>query len=211
MLGENTGFMDKLAELITEFDMENFMPNLDSVIGWVELLARIAVMAGPLLVLIFGLIYFFIPPKEANHSLGYRFYWGMGSIRAWRFTQKIAGLAWMAIGLLLSIIMFIVCNAFRGMDTPQLLSAAITCLFWELGVIAVVCIAIDVVVLLRYDRKGNVRPNTVIRIPEKLLPFFEPYDPAVDEVVEGQEAAQDDAPCEEDTGEDCLDGDVSAE
>lgn len=168
-MGENTGFMDKLAELVTNFDMANFMPELDSVIGWVELLSRIAVMAGPVLVLIFGLIYFFIPPKEANHSLGYRFYWGMGSIPAWRFTQRLAGLVWMGMGLILSVIMLLICNGFRGMDTPAMVEDAITCLLWELGVITVVCLAIDVVVLLRYDRKGRVRPNTIIRVPDRFL------------------------------------------
>lgn len=166
---ENTGFMDKLAELVTDFDMAKFMPELDSVIGWVELLSRIAVMIGPVLVLIFGLIYFFIPPKEANHTLGYRFYWGMGSIQAWRFTQRLAGLVWMGMGLILSAIMLLVCNGFRGMDTPAMVENAITCLLWELGIITVVCLAIDVVVLLRYDRKGRVRPNTLIRVPDRFL------------------------------------------
>ena len=166
---ENTGFMDKLAELVSDFDMEKFMPELDSVIGWVELLSRVAVMIGPVLVLIFGLIYFFIPPKEANHTLGYRFYWGMGSIQAWRFTQRLAGLAWMGMGLILSVIMLLICNGFRGMETPAMVENAITCLLWELGIITVVCLAIDVVVLLRYDRKGRVRPNTLIPVPDRFL------------------------------------------
>lgn len=168
-MGENTGFMDKLAELVANFDMANFVPELDTVIGWVELLARLAVMAGPVLVLVFGLIYFFIPPKEANHSLGYRFYWGMGSIPAWRFTQRLAGLVWMCLGLLLSVIMLLICNGFRGQETPQMVESAIVCLLWELGIITVACLAIDVVVLLRYDRKGRVRPNTVIRVPDRFL------------------------------------------
>lgn len=168
---ENTGFMDKLAELVANFDMANFMPELDSVLGWVELIARLAVMAGPLLILIFGLIYLFIPPKEANHSLGYRFYWGMGSELAWRFTQKIAGLAWSVVGAVLTVIMLIVCNGFRGMDTMQMVNNAVTGLLWELGILVVVCLAIDLVVLLRFDAKGCVRPNTVIRIPDKFLEF----------------------------------------
>ena len=59
---ENTGFMDKLALLVTDFDMANFIPKLDSVIGWVELAARVAFMAGPILLLSLGAVYFFIPP-----------------------------------------------------------------------------------------------------------------------------------------------------
>ena len=166
---ENTGFMDKLALLVTDFDMANFIPKLDSVIGWVELAARVAVMAGPILLLILGAVYFFIPPKEANHSLGYRFYWGMGSVEAWQFTQRIAGVGWRGVGLLLTVIMLLVCNGFRGMDTPEIVSAAGTALIWELVIIALLCVAIDVVVALRFDKNGDVRPNTVIKVPEHFL------------------------------------------
>lgn len=166
---ENTGFMDKLAQLVTDFDMANFIPELDSVIGWVELAARVAVMAGPILLLILGAVYFFIPPKEANHSLGYRFYWGMGSVEAWQFTQRIAGVGWMGVGLLLTVIMLLVCNGYRGMDTPEIVSAAGTALIWELIIIALLCVAIDVVVALRFDKNGDVRPNTVIKVPEHFL------------------------------------------
>ena len=166
---ENTGFMDKLAELVANFDIANILPELDSFLGWMELLIRLAVMAGPLLVLIFGCIYFFMPPKEANHSLGYRFYWGMGSEYAWRFTQRLAGFVWMIAGGLLTLIMFFVTVAVGGKDLAQMGYDAVVCLFWELGVIVVACLAIDVVVLLRYNRKGRVRPNTVIRVGERFL------------------------------------------
>ena len=114
-------------------------------------------------------MYFFIPPKEANHSLGYRFYWGMGSVEAWQFTQRIAGVGWMGVGLLLTVIMLLVCNGFRGMDTPEIVSAAGTALIWELVIIALLCVAIDVVVALRFDKNGDVRPNTVIKVPEHFL------------------------------------------
>ena len=166
---ENTGFMDKLAELVANFDIANILPELDSFLGWMELLIRLAVMAGPLLVLIFGCIYFFMPPKEANHSLGYRFYWGMGSEYAWRFTQRLAGFVWMIAGGLLTLVMFFVTVAVGGKDLAQMGYDAVICLFWELGVIVVACLVIDVVVLLRYDRKGNVRPNTVIRVGARFL------------------------------------------
>ena len=50
-----------------------------------------------------------------------------------------------------------------------MVDSAITCLLWQLGVIVAVCLALDVVVALRYDRKGRVRPNTVIRVPDRFL------------------------------------------
>ena len=189
---ENTGFMDKLAELVANFDIANILPELDSFLGWMELLIRLAVMAGPLLVLIFGCIYFFMPPKEANHSLGYRFYWGMGSEYAWRFTQRLAGFVWMIAGGLLTLIMFFVTIAVGGKDLAQMGYDAVVCLFWELGVIVVACLAIDVVVLLRYDRKGRVRPNTVIRVGERFLGMEMPR-----EEYPQEEYPQEDLPYEE--------------
>jgi hypothetical protein len=189
---ENTGFMDKLAELVANFDIANILPELDSFLGWMELLIRLAVMAGPLLVLIFGCIYFFMPPKEANHSLGYRFYWGMGSEYAWRFTQRLAGFVWMIAGGLLTLIMFFVTVAVGGKDLAQMGYDAVVCLFWELGVIVVACLAIDVVVLLRYDRKGRVRPNTVIRVGERFLGMEMPREECPQE-----EYPQEDLPYEE--------------
>ena len=189
---ENTGFMDKLAELVANFDIANILPELDSFLGWMELLIRLAVMAGPLLVLIFGCIYFFMPPKEANHSLGYRFYWGMGSEYAWRFTQRLAGFVWMIAGGLLTLIMFFVTIAVGGKDLAQMGYDAVVCLFWELGVIVVACLAIDVVVLLRYDRKGHVRSNTVIRVGERFLGMEMPR-----EEYPQEEYPQEDLPYEE--------------
>jgi len=166
---ENTGFMDKLAELVANFDVANSLPKLDSFIGWMELLIRVAVLAGPVLILVFGCIYFFMPPKEANHNLGYRFYWGMGSELAWQFTQRLAGFCWMIVGALLTAVVFFVSVASSGKDLVHMGYDAVVCLLWELGILIVTCLAINVVVLLRYDRKGRVRPNTVIRVGERFL------------------------------------------
>ena len=164
---ENTGFMDRLAELVANFDIANILPKLDSFLGWMELLIRLAVMAGPILVLVFGCIYFFMPPKEANHSLGYRFYWGMGSVQAWRFTQRIAGTVWSVLGGVLTAIMLIITFVFGALNTMDIANTAITCVVWELILIGLSCVFINTVVYKRYDRKGEVRPNTTI--PEDFL------------------------------------------
>ena len=91
---------EALKVLFEEFDLAAFLPDLSDVMGWVEMLLRIAVMAGPLLLLLFGLLYLLIPPKEANHGLGYRFWWGMSSLDAWQFTQHLAGLVWSGLGVI---------------------------------------------------------------------------------------------------------------
>ena len=99
-----------LPELMEDFDLKNYLPKLDTLWGTVELLIRIFVMAGPLILLGLGLWYFLAPPKEANHRAGFRTLWGMGSVEAWRFTQKVAGIAFSVVGFVLTVIMAIICN-----------------------------------------------------------------------------------------------------
>ena len=148
---------DVIKQLLTDFDLANFLPALDSVIGWIELVTRIAVLSGPLLMLGLGLWYFLAPPKEANHSIGYRFYWGMSSVECWQFTQRLAGIVWSGLGLILSIVMAIICNGYRGMDTMDMLYNAVICLLWEAGLTLLSILAINITVMIRYDGRGYLR------------------------------------------------------
>ena len=49
--------IDDLVKLVDEFDPTAFVPELNSLLGQVELLARIAVMLGPVVLLVLGLCY----------------------------------------------------------------------------------------------------------------------------------------------------------
>ncbi len=92
-----------------------FLPDLEHMFDKVEILLRVVVMAGPLLLLGFGLLYLLASPKEANHTLGYRFYWGMSSVEVWQFTQRLAGMVWTVLGLVLSIAMAVVGESYLGL------------------------------------------------------------------------------------------------
>ena len=150
-------FIEMLVDKINNLDPAEYLPEIDSIVGWVVLLVRIFVMAAPVIMLLFGLSYLLLPAKEANHMVGYRFYFGMGSIPAWRFTQRLAGIVWSGLGLVLSVVRFFVSNGFGGMDGMAMLDKAVVCILWEIGLIAVACIAINVVLIVRYDRKGQPR------------------------------------------------------
>ena len=149
-------FVPDLVDLINNFDPASYMPKIDSIVGWIEILTRLCVMAAPVIMLVFGLTYWFLPAKEANHEAGYRFYFGMGSVEAWRFTQKLAGIVWTGLGLILSVIMFLVSGGFRAMEGSRMLDTAVVCILWEIGLMAVACLTINIVLTVRYDRKGNV-------------------------------------------------------
>ena len=146
--------MDALKALFSDFDLAAFLPDLDHFMGWVELGLRISVMAGPLLILFFGLLYLISPPKEANHFLGFRFHWGMASLDAWQFTQHWAGLIWSGLGVLLTIVMALICNGFRRVDAMTMAWTAVGCLIAELILIGGSCIAVFVIVWRTFDRDG---------------------------------------------------------
>lgn len=150
-------FIEGLVDKINNLDPAEYLPEIDSIIGWVVLLVRVFVMAAPVIMLLFGLSYLLLPAKEANHMVGYRFYFGMGSISAWRFTQKLAGIVWSGLGLVLTVVLFFVSRGFAEMDGMEMLDKAVVCILWEIGLMAVACIAINIFLIVRYDRKGQLR------------------------------------------------------
>ena len=149
--------IETLKKLVNEFDLANFIPEVDSILGWVETLVRIFVMAAPICILVFGLFFLFLPPKEANHSAGYRTYFGMGSVDAWRFTQFLAGVVWSGVGLILTVVMLIVVNGYRNMEMMDMANSAVVCVLWEIGSIVVSCLGINITAAVVFDRKGNRR------------------------------------------------------
>ena len=147
----------KLVDLINNFDPVSYLPDITSILGWADLFARICVMASPVIMLICGLRYLLLPPREANHEAGYRFYFGMGSVKAWRFTQKLAGIVWSAVGLILSVTMFLITGAFGQLDLMEMVDKAVVCIFWEIGLILASYIAINLTLIIRYNRHGDLR------------------------------------------------------
>ena len=146
--------LEALKALFEGFDLANYLPDITSLIGWVELMLRLAVMAAPLIVLGLGLIYLLAPPKEANYALGYRFWWSMASLESWQFTHRLAGMVWSGLGLILTIVMAVICNGFRGMDPMDMAWLAGKCLLWQIGILVLSCLAINITVIVIFDHRG---------------------------------------------------------
>ena len=144
--------MDFVKSLLTDFDPAKIFPDLEKLFSGLELLLRISVLVGPLCLL--GLT------KEANHSVGYRFYWGMSSVEVWQFTQRLAGLVWTGLGLIMTIVMALICNGYREMAQDAMVYSALKCLGWELGLIIASILAINITVTVLFDRKGYRRRRT---------------------------------------------------
>lgn len=146
--------LDALKSLLEDFDLSKVLPSLDTITGWMELAARIIVVAGPLTLLGFGLLYLLSPPKEANYSLGFRCWWGMASLESWQFTQKVAGIGWSIAGLILTLVMALKATGFREMEVMDMLASTIPCLLWELGTVLVLNLIINIIVIIFFDHSG---------------------------------------------------------
>ena len=149
--------IDSIKEILDAFDPASLLPDLTTVVGKVELIARIAVMVGPIIMLILGALYCFASPKEANYHFGYRCYYGMGSVQAWRFTQRMAGIVLGGLGLLLTGIMLVVSGGFASMQTMDMAWKALTCVLWEAGLSAVAILSINIIAAMTFDKRGEYR------------------------------------------------------
>ena len=149
--------LEGIKELMDAFDPASLLPDLSSVVGMVMTAARYAVLAGPIVLLAMGLAYLFLSPKEANYKFGYRCYFGMGSVESWRFTQRLAGIVWTVLGLVLTVVMVLVTGSYGGKEVIAVVDSAVTCLIWEIVLAAVSCLVINLIVMLTFDRKGAPR------------------------------------------------------
>lgn len=149
--------IEDFKTLMDEFDPASLLPELDTIIGKIAFIARIAVLVGPVVLLVMGLLYLFASPKEANHYLGFRCYYGMGSVEAWRYSQRLAGIVSGALGLVLGIVMLLVSGSFGRMDTMAMLTRAVWCVVLEAILTAIAFGAVNIMVALRFDSRGDYR------------------------------------------------------
>ena len=149
--------IESIKTLLDGFDPATLLPDLTKVFDSLAPLCQLAVMVGPVVLLLLGLSYLFLAPKEANHYLGYRCYFGMGSEYAWRFTQRLAGYLFAGTGLVLTVVMFAISVSFPYMQLPDMVWKAASCLMIELAASVLLVLIVNLSAAFRFDRKGRHR------------------------------------------------------
>ena len=149
--------IDDIKAVMDGFDPASLLPDIDGIVDIMTPLCRIAVMIGPLLLLGFGLAYLLLAPKEANHYFGYKTYFGMGSVAAWRYTQRLAGVVLGGTGLALTLAMLAASISFGSIAPMDMLWRTVRCLLWQAGLIVAANLAVHIIVAVLYNRKGNLR------------------------------------------------------
>ena len=154
-----TEFLTGLLEGLN--DPASLLPDLPALFEKLVDVARVAVYVGPVTLMVLGLLYFFLAPKEANHQFGFRCWWGMGSVEVWRFTQKLAGITWGALGLALGLVAFFSTGGYANMTQQAMLMDAISLILLQIGTVLVSILVINIVLVILYDSRGYKRSEKV--------------------------------------------------
>ncbi len=163
--------MEKITELLNTFSLEKYIPKLDTLMGWVQWLVSLAVRVGPICILVLGLIYLLIPPKEANRKAGFRTYFGMGSVIAWNVTQRLAGILMIPMGLILTIIAYKRIGEFSGYDMMTMANVAFQMVKTQVICALVIYVFMFLLTAVLFDRKGDCRfGEKCSLLLEKLVP-----------------------------------------
>ncbi|MBE6943583.1 MAG: SdpI family protein [Ruminococcaceae bacterium] len=149
--------MDKIMEILGGFDIAKLLPEVNATVGFIVLLARIVTFAVPLLILGLGLTYFLKPTPEANHTFGYRTYFGMGSVEAWRFSQRIGGLVYIILGGVMTLGALVAFIILLKSSIPTILTGCAACLVIELILVTLTTFTLNIIISIRYDRDGYRR------------------------------------------------------
>ena len=149
--------VESIKALLDGFDPGALLPDLSKVFDSLVPICRIAVLLGPVVLVLMGLSYLILSPKEANYYLGYRCYFGMGSEYAWRFTQRLAGWLFTVTGLALTVLMFSISLSFSGMPLTDMAWRAASCLLMELAAAVLLILIVNLSAAFHFDRKGRHR------------------------------------------------------
>ena len=151
--------LEYIKDSLDRINLESLLPDLSNIASSVLTFTRWAMLLGPLVILVLGVLYLIAAPKEANYTIGYRCFFGMGSVQAWRFTQRLAGIVWAALGLILAIIAMV--NVGKLVETELMDSMFLAGKFilGQAATVFVSVLCINAVVFARYDRKGIRRAS----------------------------------------------------
>lgn len=125
--------MDSLYESIQDFNIASFLPELESFLGSLRFWCGFAALVGPVLLLIFGLMFLKRPDAAINRSLGFKICPEDASESTRRYTQRLAGLYWTGAGGGLAVITLLALLFTIGADALGMLTATAVCLILQLA------------------------------------------------------------------------------
>lgn len=172
--------MTALFSPADDFGINDLLPEMGGFLGDIRFYICLFLLVTPILMVAMGILRFFLPVKEANHSVGYRTYFGMGGVYAWRVTQWVSGVVYMGVGALLLILAIIQCITMGGKEAQDAVTGMFTWLIVEGIGLLLAILAVEVIIGMQFDKKGNLRPGRKFFFL-RYVPYREPR---VQEVAE---------------------------
>ena len=149
--------MEKITEILDKLDLAKFVPELDKLLELALKATRFAVRVGPMCILLLGIIYLFLHPNEANHKAGYRTFFGMGSVHAWRFTQRVSGFIMILVGLFLNGSAKKAAESFSIQNYDEMISQAIDLIKVQLLWAVIILVFMALLTTVMFNVKGKCR------------------------------------------------------
>ena len=147
--------MEAITAFLESFDIAKLLPELGKFISDLRFWAGLFMLVGPIVMLLLGLWYFFLPTKEANHHVGFRAYFGMGSQEAWKYAQKMAGWFFMIAGGVLTVVSLVLVIVLGGAEPMNMATTALILLIIQAAAAFGLWLTLQILLVLRYDRNGN--------------------------------------------------------
>ena len=147
--------MSELLSKLKELDIANFLPDMTTFVGQLAAWMRLCLLLGPVVIAGLGAVYYFIPPKEANHALGYRSRWSMSSVRVWQYAQRIAGMSYMVLGGGLFVVMLIMALIIGTMEPVGMAITALICVIIQVLLILADHFLVEKLLRKHFDSNGD--------------------------------------------------------
>ena len=147
--------MEAITAFMESFDISKLLPELGKLISDLRFWAGLFMLVGPLTMLILGLWYFLLPTKEANHYIGFRTYFGMGSPEAWSYAQKKAGWFYMIGGGALAVVSIVMMVVLGSAEPMKMATTACILLLVQAVAAFGLWLTMQILLMLRFDKDGN--------------------------------------------------------
>ena len=164
--------METIRSLLDLLDIANYLPELSAFAGGTKLILWLLMLVGPVIMVGLGILSFTKPASEANYSWGFRSYFVMGSVEAWRYAQRLAGLCWLALGGGMTVIALGLGFLALVFNAGQTAVMALWGVGAELLLVVASWIFVNAMVIKNFDKDGNPR-NAVEDFPEEEYPEIE--------------------------------------
>ena len=147
--------MEAITGFLEDFDFAKLLPEIGKFMSSLRFWMNFIMLLGPVVLLIFGVCYYFRPVEEPSEKLGFRVRCAMGSTEAWLFAQKQAGTVWMYLGGAMTVVSVVLLLLLLGAEAMTL---ALVAVIW-MSLQAILAVAsyffLRSKVSAHYDKEGK--------------------------------------------------------